>query len=298
MMTSGAASEPESEQLQTLRRGLAVLEALAARPRGATPKELSQALGVHLSTTYRVLNTLVASGYVARCDGSGLFRLGARVAFLNHGYLLAASPPPGVVPFVHALQLATGETSMFTHLEGDNLVAVAVAAGSRPGSYPPGYIGIAGPAHSVAAGRVLLALLPPAQRAAYVARQLAAPPVLFPLVNPQAFLVELESIRRDGYALDRGEDNPAACCVAAAVTGPDGVVGSVAVLGPCTRVRREEEALIPIVLEVAQSIGALQKSAVTYDERLPPARLEPEEALQAAIEAALATLAETMSRVG
>jgi DNA-binding IclR family transcriptional regulator len=293
MAIPGAAHGLATEQLQTLRRGLAVLEALAARPHGATSKELSQALGLHLSTTYRLLNTLLASGYATRND-EGLFRLGARVAFLNHGYLAAASPPPGVVPFVHALQLATGETVMFTHLEGDNVVAVAVASGSRPGSIPPGYIGLAGPAHSAAAGRALLALLPPAQIEAYVARQIAAPAVLFPVTNPHALLRDLEQIRRDGYALDRGEDNPVACCVAAAVTGPNGVVGSISVLGPCSRVRREEAALIPTVLEVARAIAALLKTPT----RDATADLEREEAAQATIEAALATLAATMSRVG
>jgi hypothetical protein len=66
----------ETEQLQTVRRALAVLEALAARPSGASPKELSQALDLHLSTCYRLLNALVAAGYATRTGG--LFRVGAR----------------------------------------------------------------------------------------------------------------------------------------------------------------------------------------------------------------------------
>lgn len=298
MRTRGPARPAENEQLQTLRRGLAMLEALAAWPEGATPKELSQAPGLHLSTTYRLLNTLVASGYVARSPEGGLFRLGSRVAFLNHGYLAAAGPPPGVVPFVHALQLATGETAMFNKLEGDDIVVTAVVSGSRPGAYPAGYIGMAGPAHSVAAGKALLAWLPPAQLDAYVARQLAAPAALFPLTAPDALRAELGRIREDGYALDRGEENPDVCCVAAPVATRSDVVGAISVVGPCARLRRQQDGLIPIVLEVARAIGALLKAAAGHEKRAVADRLEPEEMTQAAIESALATLTQAMSRVG
>lgn len=298
MTTRRPARAAENEQLQTLRRGLAGLEALAVRPAGATPKELSQALGLHLSTTYRLLNTLVASGYAARNAEGGLFRLGSRVAFLNHGYLLAASPPPGVVPFVHALQLATGETAMFTQLEGDDVVVAAIVAATRPGAYPASYIGMAGPAHSVAAGKALLAWLPSGSLEAYVARQLAAPAPLFPLTAPDALRAELGRIRRDGYALDRGDENPDVCCVAAPVTARIGVVGSISVLGPCARLRRQQDEVIPVVLEVARAIGALLDGATRHEDRVPAARLEPEDATQAAIETALATLTQAMSRVG
>src|SRR5262245_23980941 len=128
-MTGRDPTASEPEQLQTVRRALAVLEALAARPAGATPKELSQALGLHLSSCYRLLNALVDAGYAARYDG--LFRVGARVAYVHHGFLESVQPPPGVIPFVHALQLATGETSMLNQLEGDNVMATVTVAGNR-----------------------------------------------------------------------------------------------------------------------------------------------------------------------
>src|SRR4051812_28672750 len=120
----------EIDRLQSVRRALGLLEALAVRPGGATPKELSQALELHLSTCYRLLNTLVAGGYALRSTSDGLFRLGPRVAYLHHHYLAANQPPAAVVPFVHALQLATGETTMLTQLEGDDIVATQIVKGS------------------------------------------------------------------------------------------------------------------------------------------------------------------------
>src|SRR5215211_6745044 len=92
MATRSGDSASETVHTRSVHRALGVLEALAARPSGATPKELSQVLGIHLSTSYRLLNTLAAAGYVVRSPRTGLFRLGPRVAYLHHGYLAALSP--------------------------------------------------------------------------------------------------------------------------------------------------------------------------------------------------------------
>jgi IclR family acetate operon transcriptional repressor len=283
----------ETEQLQTVRRALAVLEALAARPAGASPKELSQVLDLHLSTCYRLLNALVAAGYALRTGG--LFRVGARVAYVHRGFLEAVQPPPGVVPFIHALQVTTGETAMLNQLEADNVMSTVTVAGTRPGAHPPGYVGQSAPAHAMAAGRVLLASLSAAQIEGYLARH--APGSRFPITNPASLCAELEQIRQLGYGLDRGDDNPNVCCVAAPVTGPSGTFAAVAIVAPCTRLRREETALVPTVVEVARAIGSLWKSAAPRDDRAAADLPAAEAATQAAIEAALVTLDEAMSSV-
>ena len=283
----------ETEQLQTVRRALAVLEALAARPSGASPKELSQALDLHLSTCYRLLNALDAAGYATRTGG--LFRVGARVAYVHHGFLEAVQPPPGVIPFIHALQLTTGETAMLNQLDGDNIMATVTVAGNRPGVHPPGYVGQSGPAHLMAAGRVLLASLSAAQIERYLARH--APGSRFPITNPASLRAELEQIRQLGYGLDRGDDNPNVCCVAAPVTGPSGTFAAVAIVAPCKRMRREETSLVATVVEVARAIGSLLKSATPREDGAGSDLPDSEAATQAEIEAALATLGEAMSGV-
>ncbi len=299
MTTQNGRSEGESDRLQSVRRAFALLEALAARPGGATPKELSQALGLHLSTCYRLLNTLVSAGYAAHSASSGLFRLGPRIAYLHNGYVAALQPHPATLPFVHTLQLATGETAMFNHLEGDDVVVTATVAGSRPDSHPPGYAGMAIPAHVLAAGRVLLAGLPAAQFEAHLTRcvTLAGIPP-FPATTPAVLREELARIRLAGYALDRGEGNPNVCCVSAPVSDGAGVVGSIATVAPCARFRREEQTLVAVNLEVARAIGALLTGAAGRDEPTVAGQDEPEEVVQAAMAARLMSVAESMSRVG
>jgi IclR family pca regulon transcriptional regulator len=298
LATPHTGAEPEVDRLQSVRRAFAVLETLAARPRGITPKELSHGLGLHLSTSYRLLNTLVAAGYAVRCADSGLFRLGPRVAYLHHGYLEALSPPEGSLPFVHALHLATGDTAMLNQMEGDDVVCTAVAPGNRSVVLSPLYVGMGAPAHIAAGGRVLLAWLPAAELETYLARRAAEPDSPYPLTNPAALRAELERIRHAGYALDRGEGHPEICCVAAPVIGRSGsITAAVCLMMSSARLKREEPALVAAVLTVAQAISALQTTS-SRDERdggdLPDQDEEP----QAEVEDVLATMSELMSRVG
>lgn len=288
MATQRDGSSSEAERLHSVRRALAVLEALVARPEGASPKELSLALGLHLSTCYRMLNTLVAAGYATHSP-DGLFRLGSRVAYLNFGYLAALRPPPEALPFVHALQIATAETAMLQQLEGDIVVATFGVAGSHPDAVTVGYVGMAAPAHAIAAGRVLLAGLPACQIESYLTRHATGPEARFPLTNPDALRAELERIRTVGYAVDHGDGNYDVCCIAAPLVDATGAVeAAIAAVGPCARFRQEEPALVAAVLAVSRAIGALQAAS--------PA-LETDASRRPTIEDRIAEISAAMSRV-
>lgn len=297
MTTREAEIGSGGEQLHSGRRVLAVLETIAAQPAGVTPKAISQALQLHLSTCYRLLNTLVAAGYVIRAP-SGLYFLGRRVAYLNHRYEASVRPRAEVLAFLHALQLATGETAMLFRLEGNEVVTTAIVEGSRADSHPGEYIGLAGPAYAFAAGRALLAGLPAPQREAIIASYQATPalPWLLPIA-PQALRDDLVSIQHKGYAVDHGDGDSGVCCLAAPVRDTTGVVATAAIIAPCARLRGHETRTLPILLEVARAMSALlsalpvqEPGTASFD---PPAG----SVSQAAIEAAQAAIADAMSRV-
>ncbi len=297
MAPTGPAQDGGADQLHSGRRILAVLEAIASRPRGATPKELSKALGQHLSTCYRLLNTLLVAGYVVRSP-DGLFHLGRRLAYLNHRYQASIHPRPEVLAFLHALQMATGETAMLTRLEGDDAVATAIVAGTRANAHPGEYAGVAGPAYALAAGKVLLAWLPDSQRKAYLARCDSLPEIpWFPRAQSEVLRHEFARIRQMGYALDRGDGNPTVCCIAAPICDRAGVTLSVATIAPCSRLFRDEAQTRPVLLEVARAISGVLAALPEPGEGVYPADLAPEAVTQAAIEAAMATVSEAMSRV-
>lgn len=71
-----------------LDKGLDILEVLSGQARGLTRAEIVKALGLSPSQIYRMLERLVARGYVARLDG------GDRYALTMRMFLLATRHPP------------------------------------------------------------------------------------------------------------------------------------------------------------------------------------------------------------
>lgn len=262
MAARRVAAGSESDRLHSVKRVMAVLETLAAQPHGVTPKELSQQLGLHLSTVYRLLTTLQETGYVTRAPGSGLFRLGARVAYLHQGYLTGLCPPIGAFPFLRALQQVTGETVTLWHLEGNQVVITEVVEGSRPGATPPGYPGLAMPADVLAAGRVLLAQLPAETLEAIAAQRAKHPEPPFPVISRSALHTDLEQIRQCGFAIDRGHGHRDVWCVAAPLAGYEGAEhAAIAITAPPSRFARDEPALIAAVLSTTRAIEAMLPAA-------------------------------------
>lgn len=290
VVTGERGAELGVDRLEAGGRILAVLEVLAARADGVSPKELSQALGLHLSTCYRLLNTLAAAGYARRAP-SGVFQPGGRIAYLHQGYL--ASLDAAALPFVQALQQATGELAVLHHWEGDDVVCTAAVAGSDRGAAPWIYPGLAAPAHTVAAGRALLAGLPAPRLEAYLARCAARPAGAFPLTKPAALRAELARVRAAGYAMDQGDLHPGIGCLAAAVSGPGGPAeAAIAILAPCSRLAQEKPALVALLRAVAQAISAVPVAAPV------PEDADQAKAARAAMAETLASVAGEMSRVG
>lgn len=65
--------------VQSIDRLFDIVEALSNAPRGMALSDLSAAVGLHTSTTHRLLAALVARGYVQKDIESGKYRLTMRL---------------------------------------------------------------------------------------------------------------------------------------------------------------------------------------------------------------------------
>lgn len=240
-------------------RALAIVDALATHPGGATPKTLSADLGLHLSTTYHLLNTLVAAGYASRGAESRLFHLGPRIPYLQHQFQRGLIPDPAVMPLLTALQQATGESVYLVRLLGDDALVLAKLVGGRPDAVQGGFVGYTAPAHLTAVGLVLLAWGTPAWIAEYLKRATLAPEPPIKSSTAAQIRQRLERTRADGYALDPGIMSTGAIgCVAAPIYGPDHTVDTaVSVVVPLTRYYEHKTRLINAVVSVANAASEI-----------------------------------------
>jgi DNA-binding IclR family transcriptional regulator len=150
----------EAPPLQTLSRGIRVLEVLADARGPLTIDETAGALGVHRSIAYRLVRTLEQHGLVVR-DESGRIALGARMAALAAG--VAHDLQAEALPELTAAANDLGMTCFLTTLDRDECVTLvsveprhAVASvAQRPGTRHPVTVG--------APGKAILSTLAPGE---------------------------------------------------------------------------------------------------------------------------------------
>ncbi|MFI2561091.1 IclR family transcriptional regulator [Nocardia farcinica] len=221
--------------LQTLVRGLAVLEAVAERNGNATPKSLARQLGLKPSTCYHLLRTLRAEGYVLRLPG-GQFDIGPRGSALGKSVSARTAPAPDIAAILTRLHNKTRETSYVCGWFHGTILRQQVITGVQSLTVKNLDIGYVGNMHARASCQAILAYLPPEQ----VSTMFDGTPLtkLTPnTIGTFADLVnELDTIRRRGYALDIEAFESDICCVAAPFFDASGApAGSFTVSVPVSR---------------------------------------------------------------
>lgn len=142
---------------QTLARGLAALQAVAATPDGLTIAQIADQVGVHRTIAYRLLNTLTSFRLVTRGEDSR-YRSAAALA------VLGASFDNNVrqlsLPILRTLADELGSTVSLLVAEGDQQVAVAVIVPTQVGYQLAFHEGSRHPLDRGAAGIALSAGMP------------------------------------------------------------------------------------------------------------------------------------------
>lgn len=174
--------------IQSLQRGLRLVEVVVDRgPR--TARELSDAIGIGLPTTYHLLRTLVHEGYLVRMTG-GLYALGPQLrsaaerekdAFVVRRLREALSE----------LRDATAATAVLAAFDGAGAV-VTHLANSRKGPRPDLWVGMELPLHATALGKVVLGHLDGPTRDGVLTRAPLEPFTFRTTVDPGRLCRELE----------------------------------------------------------------------------------------------------------
>jgi IclR family acetate operon transcriptional repressor len=252
-------------RVQSVERALMLLEALAeAGAEGMTLTELSRALGVSKSSAYAILSTLRGRGFVAD-SGSGMqrrYRLGIALARLGDIAVSQYQLRDVAMPVLHLLTEETGLTSRVAVL--DDMSAVAIGrVDAREGVVRfAANLGRREHLHNSAVGKAMLALLPEQRVLEIVAATGLPAKTAHTIVEPDALLRDLTSVRRRGYAIDDEEDNVGVFCVGAAVVDHNGsCLGAISVTGlkldlPAWRVEQIGEAVREHAERVSSKLGA------------------------------------------
>lgn len=183
--------------VQSLERGLAVLRCFDRDHPRLTLSEVAVAAGMSRAAARRFLLTLVDLRYLTQ-EGR-YFSLTPRVLSLGYSYLGQQTLPRIAEPHVQRLAAQLGESTSIAVLDDDEIVFVACILG-RDQPVLDIAVGAHYPAYATAAGRVLIAGLPPAQRADYLASAHLAPLTEFTVGNRHVLRAEVNQVLEQGWS--------------------------------------------------------------------------------------------------
>ena len=188
----------DRDYVQSLSRGLTVLEAFNAERPAMTLADMSRATGLTRATVRRLLLTLVALGFV--CTDGRTFELTPRVLDLGFAYVSSLQLPDIAQPFMEALSDRVHESVSASVLDGSQIVYVARVNTQRIMGISLA-IGSRLPAAWTSMGRVLLAGLSDPQLDEFLDSLVVSGPTPQSINDIDTLRSEILTIRGQGYAL-------------------------------------------------------------------------------------------------
>ncbi|MEV7797152.1 IclR family transcriptional regulator [Streptomyces sp. NPDC087512] len=250
----------DSTTLQTLERGLMVLEAIASSEGAATAKTLSRHLGINLGTCYHLLRTLRAGEYVVRLKG-GSYDVGPRAAALSRHLQRRSGPAVELAMILTRLHQRTQETVYMTGWYHGRLFLQHFLLGPETVRVDNLDVGCTGYMHARASCKAVLAFLP-AETVELLFDDLSLS-ALTPrtITDWSVFVADLAGARSRGYATDLEEFAMGFCCVAAPFFDESGTpVGAYTLALTKERFQQRGNVLIAEVRDAASRATTLIRS--------------------------------------
>lgn len=239
---------------KTVVKGFSVLEALATGngPRGVA--DLGRQLGLSKSNVHRLLETLMALGYVQRVNGAGVYDLTLKVWHLGSQIVARQDIKRLALPYLMELRDATRETARLSILRDAYAVCIEQVESEHPvrAMTPIGGMLLL---YCSSTGKAMLAFQPKAL-IDRVAKDLKKH-TRVSAGNRKELMAELACVRKDGFAINRGERFADVCGVAAPVRDSSGeVVAAIGISGPVERLSiRNLRKFGPVVRKAADRLS-------------------------------------------
>ncbi len=251
---AGSGQARDSDFVQSLDRGLAVIKAFGPDRERLSLSEVARATGLTRAAARRFLLTLVKLGYV-RSDGRE-FSLRPRVLELGYAYLSGLALPEIAAPHLEELVAKLRESSSISVLDGHHIVYVARVPTKRIMTVAIS-VGTRFPAFATSMGRVLLAALPEADLDRYLAEATFESLTANTVTDPVRLKAIMGEVAEQGYAIVDQELEEGLRAIAAPIRGSgDAVTAAINVSAHASRVSLEamRTDLLPAMLETARQI--------------------------------------------
>jgi DNA-binding IclR family transcriptional regulator len=204
--------------------------------------EISEAIDLNTSTTFRLVASLEYHRYLSRDEESGKYMLGLACLELAKSFQEGHALSRVAAPDLEALRDDVRETVHLAVLDGADVVYLQKLPGLHAIGLLESRVGGRLPAYCTGLGKVLLAHADPRYVRELVEGSLLTRFTPHTITDVDELMDQLATIRERGYALDGGEHEPDVRCVAVPIFGRNGgIPAAISVAGPASRMEPLEE---------------------------------------------------------
>ena len=240
--------------IQVIDRSARLMEAIAAADGPASLKILSAETGLHPSTAFRILASLIDIGFVER-DSAGHYYIGRKIRHLSNSVRRGVDIREEARDVMEKLRDEIGETVNLTVREGDEVIYIERVSPNRMMRVEQ-VIGSRAPLHVTAVGKLMLGELGNAFVRGYSTRSGLKAYTAHTLSTLDALTKGVHEATINGIAFDNEEAEIGVGCIGVLIHDKGGdVVAGLSISAPIER-RKNEWA------------GLLKKAAKTISERL------------------------------
>ncbi|AXI00244.1 IclR family transcriptional regulator [Sporosarcina sp. PTS2304] len=245
----------DADFMQSLERGLLVIQAFSHEHPSLTVSEAAKITSLSRPAVRRILLTLESLGYVQSIDGH--YSLTSRILSLGYAYMSSKNIWSIVHPHMRELVEQTGESTSISVLDGTEIVYVARIPTKRIMMISLD-VGSRLPAYATSMGQVLLAHLPPAELDNYLAHTTITPLTNRTIESQSQLRERLSQIKIDGWAFVEQQLEEGLSSLAAPIRNHEGkVIAAINISSNADRINKEvvENHFLPKLLETAEKIS-------------------------------------------
>ncbi len=246
-------------------RAIDIITYLAEHAEGRSVTAIAEGLHMPASAAHRLLASLSNKGVVEQDQRTRDYVLTLALPALGLRYLSGLSFMDVCRPVMDRLARETRELVRLAVVSGHDLVWIAKAQGSKSSLRLDPLEGRAALPHVTAAGKAWLASMPnevAAKRCAALMRMKNPPLGPNAHTRVETLLADIETSRRQGFAVTYEEAEPGVAAVGAVIRAGSSVdqpvVATISVAGPTARIERKDiEPIASKVTEAATQLSAL-----------------------------------------
>jgi len=237
-----------------LERAHRVLEAIAREPARLKLSDLCKRLGISKSTMFSLLGTMEQLGWLQRLPND-TYVLGKYYGYLGNAFFRQYDLVAAFSQEARRVMERLGESIQLATLDGNEVLYLAKETAPTPVQMVAGP-GVRVPAHATGLGKVLLAWQPEEEVHRLYPEENLITLTRYTISSRSELLRQLETVRRQGYAIDNQECVMGFHCVAAPVRQADGqVMAAASVSIPAHLWEQKKDRALEEILALAERLS-------------------------------------------